>query len=72
MITFGEVLKDICVEKGYTQAELAKRAGITESAVCHYIKGDRVPHLEQFYKLCNALELDTNDVLYWCYGNNVD
>ena len=35
----GEVLR----EKNMTQKMLAEKAGITEAAVSHYIKGDREP-----------------------------
>ena len=68
MITLAEVLKEACKTKGMTQTELSKRAGITESAISHYLKGDRIPHIKQFYKICIILDLDCNDVLTWCYG----
>lgn len=40
---FGEKLETALKEKGMTQKELAQKAQITESAVSHYVKGDREP-----------------------------
>lgn len=40
---FGEKLETTLKEQGMTQKELAQKANITESAVSHYVKGDREP-----------------------------
>ena len=40
---FGEKLESTLREQGMTQKELAEKANITESAVSHYVKGDREP-----------------------------
>lgn len=40
---FGEKLESTLREQGMTQKELAAKANITESAVSHYVKGDREP-----------------------------
>ena len=40
---FGEILENTLKEKGMTQKQLAEKANITESAVSHYVKGDREP-----------------------------
>ena len=40
---FGEKLESTLKEQGMTQKELAEKANITESAVSHYVKGDREP-----------------------------
>lgn len=39
---------------GISQRELAHRSGLTESAMCHYIKGDRIPHADAFVKIARA------------------
>ena len=41
---------------GMTQETLAKKIGITRSAICHYLAGRRVPSLHQFSKLAEVLE----------------
>ena len=40
---FSERLESTLKEQGMTQKELADKAKITESAVSHYLKGDREP-----------------------------
>jgi transcriptional regulator with XRE-family HTH domain len=37
------------------QKELAEKAGITEAAVSHYIKGDRTPRSAVLARIANAL-----------------
>ena len=39
----GDRLERMLKERKMSQKELAQRADITEAAVSHYIKGDRVP-----------------------------
>lgn len=48
---------------GITQTELAKRLGITQSTVAHYVKGDIFPALDTFTNICILLDLDANDIL---------
>ena len=57
MATLGDRLKELLLKKGITQRELADRAGCTEAAVSHYIKGDRVPRSSVLSKI--AIVLDT-------------
>ena len=39
----GEKIRLLISQNGISQKELAKNAGITESAISHYISGNRVP-----------------------------
>lgn len=41
---------------GMTQDSLAKKIGVTRSAITHYLAGRRVPSLNQFSKLAEVLE----------------
>ncbi len=50
-------------EKDITQKELSAAAGITESAVSHYIKGDRVPRGVNLVKIAKALGTTTDYLL---------
>ena len=36
-------IKEMIDQMGITQKELSEKTGITESAISHYVKGDRVP-----------------------------
>lgn len=58
----GRIL-ELLSEKGMTQKELAQMAGITESAVSHYIGGDRIPRGVTLMKLASALGTTTDDLL---------
>ena len=39
----GDRMKEKLQECHMTQKELARKAGVTEAAISHYIKGDRIP-----------------------------
>lgn len=56
-------ISQLLLEKEMTQRELAQIAGITESAVSHYISGDRVPRGVTLMKIANALGTTTDDLL---------
>lgn len=53
--TFGKRLAALLKEKGMQQQVLAARAGVTEAAVSHYIKGDRVPRASVLSRIADAL-----------------
>ena len=48
IIYFREIL-------GMTQNDLAKKSGLTASAICQYETTKRLPDLKSFIKLCNGL-----------------
>lgn len=52
---------------GMTQDALASKMGITRSAITHYLAGRRVPSLNQFEKLANALETSPGWLQYGPY-----
>ena len=53
---------------GISQRELAQRSGLTESALCHYIKGDRIPHADALLKIAKATGVRTD----WLLGLGSD
>lgn len=54
---------ELLTEQNMTQKELAKAAGLTESAISHYVKGDRVPRGANLMKIARALGTTTDDLL---------
>ena len=66
---FGERLAALIKRRGVTQKELAKRAGVTEAAVSHYIGGDRNPRFEVVKRLAEALETSTDYLAGGAVGN---
>ena len=52
---FGETLKELRERAELTQAQLGKKAGITRIHVGFLERGDRLPSLDVFVRLCRAL-----------------
>ena len=50
-------------KKNITQKQLAEITGITESAVSHYVKGDRIPRGMTLVKIAKALGTTADDLL---------
>ncbi len=53
--TFNGRLALLLQQKDMTQKELAVRAGVTEAAMSHYIKGDRTPRASVITRIAEAL-----------------
>lgn len=56
-------IKELLDEKGITQRKLAELTGMTESAISHYIKGDRIPRGMNLIKIAQALSTTADDLL---------
>lgn len=67
--TFNERLALLLQQKNMTQKDLAARAGVTEAAMSHYLKGDRTPRASVITRI--AVVLGTT-VDYLMSGNEVD
>lgn len=66
MKSTGERIKALLNEKKMTQRQLAELSGITESAISHYIKGDRIPSGVASVNIAYALKY--NNQLYFRQG----
>lgn len=66
-MTFAEHLKKMRLEKGLTQNQIAKKAGISRVAVGNYERGDRQPNLETSRKIADALGVPVADLAGWSY-----
>jgi SOS-response transcriptional repressor LexA len=58
MNTWASRLKQKMKELALTQEELARKLGVTRSAVAHYVQGTRHPPLKQMVKLASVLKVD--------------
>lgn len=56
----GERISALLKEKHMTQKKLAERLNITESALSHYINGDRIPSGDVLANIACALETTAN------------
>lgn len=58
MNSFGENLKKLRIEKGLSQKELAKKAGINPTAVSMYETDRRMPKYETMERFAKGLDVD--------------
>ena len=52
---FNHRLEHLLIERHMTQKELAHKAQVTESAMSHYIKGDRIPRSSVLARIADSL-----------------
>lgn len=53
--TMGERLLALLREQHLNQKQFAKKVGVTEAALSHYIKGDRIPRSTILARIANEL-----------------
>ena len=66
MVTLEKIqtaLADALKQRTITQEELAKRIGVNQSMISHYITGRSMPALDTLSRLCTVLDLDANEIL---------
>ena len=63
MSIFSERISLLLTEKKLSQKELADKAGVTESAMSYYVKGERTPRGEILSRIANALNTSTDYLL---------
>ena len=51
----GDRIRKLLKESEYTQKELAQMCGVTESAMCRYLKNEREPKIEVIANIATAL-----------------
>lgn len=62
-LAFGKVLKAHRMEAGFSQEELAFRAGMHSTTISLYERGGRQPSLYTVFILARALELKPSDLI---------
>jgi len=60
-ISFGAYLKQLIKQKGFTQAEFRRKAGISKTYLVDMEKGDAYPPLKLQVRFCSILQLDYNE-----------
>lgn len=66
MITIEQIKKRIALviqESELSQVALAKRLGVSQQTISHYVRGDKFPTLERLANLCLVLDVDINYIL---------
>lgn len=61
MMNFAEKLKDLRIEKGLTQEELAQKSGISLKTISRYELGETLPRTEKYYEsIASALDVSSD------------
>lgn len=60
-LTFAELLQRLRLERGWTKADLAKRAGFDPSSITRFEQGARAPERDTVIQLANAMVLPVSD-----------
>ena len=55
MEKIGDRISQLLKETGYTQKEFALMCGVTESAMCRYLKNEREPKIEVVANMATAM-----------------
>ena len=62
-VRFAETLRELRVERGLSQRELAKTTYVTQSTVARWENGTRLPDVAMITRLARALGVDVNTLL---------
>lgn len=63
MVDFGAKLKQLRLEEGLTQQQLADRIGVTKSVISYYELQERYPSPEVLTKLASIFHVTTDSLL---------
>ena len=63
MSIFSKKISVLMMKKNISQRDLAKKAGVTESAMSYYVSGSRVPRSDVLVRIANALETSSDYLL---------
>ncbi len=66
MVTLSEIqknLRDSIKFSHLSQKEIAQKLGINPSTLSKYMKQDKFPSLETFARLCEILDVSSDDIL---------
>jgi transcriptional regulator with XRE-family HTH domain len=65
--TFGTILREARLGRGFTQHELAGRVGVRASYVAYLEADQRRPSIELLRKLVKPLQVDGREMLFLAY-----
>ena len=63
METFAQRIRERARELGLSDAEVARRAGLSERRYGYYATGEREPNLATLVRICEVLATTPNDLL---------
>ena len=59
----NQKINELCQERGITRNTLAKRAGISSSALSYLLSGKSTPYLYTVLLICNGLRIPASELL---------
>ena len=63
---FGQALRARAKELGLADAEVARRAGLSQSRYANYVMGVRQPDFDTLLRICRVLDISPNELLGYC------
>jgi transcriptional regulator with XRE-family HTH domain len=63
MQVFAQRIRERARELGLSDAEVARRAGLSERRYGYYVTGEREPNLATLVRICEVLAATPNDLL---------
>lgn len=63
MDLFAKRLRELARQLELSDAEVARRAGLSERRYGHYVRGAREPDFATFLRICSVLNVTPNEVL---------
>lgn len=63
MVDFGNILKELRLQAGMTQKDLAAKIGVTKCVISYYELSERSPSPEVLIKLANIFHVTTDYLL---------
>lgn len=66
MITINQIrerLQEAIKHSGMTQTQIAKKIGVCQQTIAHYLHQNKLPALDTFANLCKVLDVDANYIL---------
>ena len=63
-MTFAKRIRELRIERGLTQKELADRCGMADSAIRKYESGKVVPKYDNLFKIAEALGVDGVRIIF--------
>lgn len=67
---FGDNLRDVLKETGYTQTDLAKATQIKRESINQYIKKKRVPEIPVLIEMSAELDISIHELAF--FGERID
>ena len=72
LLNFGNKLKELRIQNGMTQQQLATQIGVSKSVVSYYELQERIPSPDVIIKLCSIFHVSSDFLLGITKINSID